>query len=65
MTSRTAVCFLGMLGVAVGHNGCSRAALHAITDEATTDGSNGDGARPVTCPSPTLSPGDTRETVKV
>lgn len=65
MSSWTGTALLGVLGVALGGTGCSRANVFAITGEPTTDGSSGDGARSVTCPSPTLKPGDTRQTVKV
>jgi len=65
MTSTARAWHIGLLAVAVGNTGCWRADVHAITGEPTKDGSSGDGALPLTCPSPSLKPGDTRETVRV
>ena len=65
MSSWTRTALLGTLGVVVGSTGCSRANLFAITGNPSTDGSVADDARPVTCPSPALPPGDTRETIRV
>jgi polyhydroxybutyrate depolymerase len=66
MTSPTRAWLLGMLGVAIGASGCWRANVYAITGEAAMDGSRGDdGAKPVICPSPALTPGDTSQTIRV
>ena len=67
MTGWARAGLLGMLGLVAGNTGCWRANVYAITGEPTSDGggSSGDGARPVTCPSPALKPDDTRETVEV
>jgi polyhydroxybutyrate depolymerase len=66
MTPWRSAALVGMLGVVVGHTGCSRVDVYAITDKPATDSGVGDdGAKPVTCPSPALKPEDTRKTVKV
>jgi len=66
MTWPTRAWLLGVLAVGIGNTGCWRANVHAITGGPPTDGSRSDdGASPVTCPSPTLKAGDTRETVRV
>jgi polyhydroxybutyrate depolymerase len=64
MTAWARAWLLGMVGVAVVHTGCSRSNLYAITGEPSTDGGD-DGASPMTCPSPALPAGDTRETIRV
>jgi polyhydroxybutyrate depolymerase len=64
MISWTRTCLLGTLVAAVGNTGCSRANVFAITAESAMDGGS-DGSSPVSCPTPTLKPGDTRETVLV
>jgi len=81
MTSRTWAGLLGTLGVIAANSGCERADVYAITSEAigsdnagggsAAGGSAGNGTageqsvQPVTCPSPTLSAGDTSRTVEV
>jgi polyhydroxybutyrate depolymerase len=61
-----AVGLLGVLGIVVGATGCLRTDVFAVTDPPATDGSVRDEvSSPVTCPSPALTPDDTRRTVKV
>jgi polyhydroxybutyrate depolymerase len=64
MTAWTRPWLLIVLGVAAGNAGCSRADVYPITAGTITDG-GGDDARPVSCPTSILKPGDTRETVLV
>jgi polyhydroxybutyrate depolymerase len=55
-----------MVGVVVGHGGCTRADVYAITSESGGDGGpGGQGSQPLTCPSPALGAGDTSVTVQV
>jgi len=65
MKAWTRAWLVGLLAAVAGHAGCWRANVYPITGDPTKDGSSSDSASPVTCPSPTLKPGDTRETVRV
>jgi polyhydroxybutyrate depolymerase len=65
MTAWTRAGLLGMLGVVIGNTSCSRANVFAITEPSTDGSSGGDGASSGTCPSPALTPADTRKTVRV
>jgi polyhydroxybutyrate depolymerase len=66
MTSRTLSWLLGMLAVVLGASSCWRANVYAITGKSAMDGGRGDdGATPVICPSPALTPGDTSQTIRV